>query len=196
MMGLENFLQNPPGRIPVLVQCALMHYQFEAIHPFSDGNGRIGRLLIPVLLAERGLLKQPLLYLSAYIERNKQQYYLLLLEISQKSEWVEWIKYFLHGVISQASDTVNNIQKLMSLKAEYEQELKVKKASGSATRLIDYLFSNPIISIPRAADYLGITYPPAKNAVAFLVDMDILVERTDALREKMFMAPKILEILT
>jgi Fic family protein len=196
LIGLEQFIQNPPGRIPVLVQCAMMHYLFEAIHPFRDGNGRIGRLLITVLLAQRKLLDQPLLYLSAYIERNKTDYYSLLLNVSQKSAWVEWIRFFLHGVITQANDAVDNIRRLMELKAKYEEKLTSKKASGSATRLVDYLFSNPITSIPRASDYLHITYPPAKNALESLKAMAIVVEQNTKQRGKMFIAHEIISILS
>ncbi|MGH9992578.1 MAG: Fic family protein [Nitrososphaera sp.] len=193
---LEKFIQNPPGRIPVLIQCAMMHYQFEAIHPFNDGNGRIGRLLIPVLLAQRKLLDQPLLYLSAYVERYKDEYYSLLLAVSQQSKWKEWIRFFLHGVITQASDAVNNIRKLMNLRAIYEKKLASKKASGSVTRLVEYLFSNPIITIPSASGYLGISYPPAKSAVEHLVSMGILIEQKDSVRQRIFIAHEITAILS
>jgi Fic family protein len=196
LLGLENFIQNPPGRISVLVQCAMLHYLFEAIHPFNDGNGRIGRLLIPVLLAQRRLLDQPLLYLSAYIERNKTEYYSLLLAVSQKNKWLEWIRFFLYGVIMQAGAAVNNIQQLMILKGVYDQKLMSRKASGSVTRLVDYLFSNPIITIPSAADYLKINYPPAKNAVEYLKEMGILVEQRDVARGRMFVAHEIMAILS
>ena len=196
LVGLEKFIQYPPGRISVLVQCAMLHYLFEAIHPFNDGNGRIGRLLIPVLLAQRGLLDQPLLYLSAYIERNKTEYYSLLLAVSQKSKWLEWIRFFLYGVIIQAGDAVNNIQQLMVLKSAYDQKLMLKKASGSVTRLVDYLFSNPIITIPSAASHLKINYPPAKNAVQYLKDMGILREQKDTARGRMFVAHEIMAILS
>ncbi len=196
MVGLEQFIQNPPGRIPILLQCAMIHYQFEAIHPFSDGNGRIGRLLIPVLLAQRKLLDHPLLYLSVFIERNKGEYYSLLLNISQKNAWIEWIRFFLYGVITQANDAINNIQRLVALKDTYEKKLISKKASGSATRLVDYLFSNPIITIPRAADYLQITYPPAKNALESLKEMGILIEQNDTRRGRMFVAHEIISILS
>ena len=196
LVGLEKFIQNPPGRISVLVQCAMLHYLFEAIHPFNDGNGRIGRLLIPVLLARRGLLDQPLLYLSAYIERNKTEYYSLLLAVSQKSKWLEWIRFFLYGVIAQAGDAVNNIQQLMLLKGKYDQKLMSKKASGSVTRLVDYLFSNPVISIPSAAAHLQINYPPAKNAVEYLKNLGILIEQKDISRGKMFVAHEIMAILS
>lgn len=196
LVDLEQFIQNPPGRIPILVQCAMIHYLFEAIHPFNDGNGRIGRLLIPVLLAQRKLLDQPLLYISAYIEHNKEKYYSLLLTVSEKSAWVEWVRFFLYGVITQANDAVNNIQRLMALKTKYEQKLITKKASGSATRLMDYLFSNPITTIPNAADYLHITYPPAKNALESLKDMGVLVEQNNKQRGRMFVAHEIISILS
>ncbi|NOJ28256.1 MAG: cell filamentation protein Fic [Nitrososphaera sp.] len=196
LAGLEKFIQNPPGRISVLVQCAMMHYQFEAIHPFSDGNGRIGRLLISLLLAQRKVLDLPLLYLSAYIERNKLQYYSLLLKVSQQSAWEEWLRFFLYGVISQASDAVNSIQRLMALKAAYDQKLRSKKASGSMTRITDYLFSNPIITISKAAEYLDVTYPPAKNAVDKLKEMGILAEQNDRERGRIFVAKEIMDILS
>jgi Fic family protein len=196
LKGLEKFIQNPPGRISVLVQCAMMHYQFEAIHPFGDGNGRIGRLLITLLLAQRKVLDLPLLYLSAYIDRNKQQYYSLLLQVSQKSAWEEWLRFFLHGIVAQASDAVNNIQRLMALKAAYDGKLRTRKASGSMTRLTDYLFANPMITVPGAARYLGITYPPAKSAVEKLKDMGILIEYNDKERGRVFVAKEIMAILS
>ena len=194
--GLDKFIQSPPGRIPVLVQCAMIHYLFEAIHPFSDGNGRIGRLLIPVFLTERNLLDQPLLYLSVYIERNKDEYYSRLLNVSQKSEWVQWIRFFLYGVITQANDALNNIQRLMALKQTYDKKLISKKASGSATRLVDFLFANPIITIPRAAEYLGITYPPARNALECLKEMGILRELDGNRLPRTFVAYEITSILS
>jgi Fic family protein len=196
LVNLEEFIQHPPGRIPVLIQCAMIHYLFEAIHPFSDGNGRIGRLLIPVLLAQRKLLDQPLLYISAYIERNKTEYYSLLLNVSQKSDWIKWIKFFLHAVITQARESVDNIQKLMLLKTKYEQILDSKKASRSMSMIVDHLFSNPIITISGAANYVGITYHPAQNAILSLKEMGILKEYDSKQRGRTFMAHEILAILT
>ena len=101
--NLARFVTDPPRNIPVLVRCALAHYQFESIHPFEDGNGRIGRLLILLILTSSGALSMPLLYLSAYFERNRAEYYHLLRRVSQNSEWTEWIDFFLNGVI-QCSD--------------------------------------------------------------------------------------------
>lgn len=196
LSDLEQFIQKPPGRIPVLIQCAIVHYQFEAIHPFGDGNGRIGRLLVPLLLAQRNVLELPLLYLSAYIERHKSQYYSLLLKVSQESAWDEWIRFFLHGVITQASDAISNIQRLMALKAAYEGKLLERHASGSVTRLMEFLFSNPLITIPAAAGYLKVTYPAAKNAVEKLEEMGVLTERDGKERGRIFVAQEIMDILS
>jgi Fic family protein len=196
LVDLEDFIQHPRGRMAPLVQIALIHYQFEAIHPFSDGNGRIGRLLIPILLAERSLLSQPLLYISAYFEANKDEYYKRLLGVSQRNEWIEWVRFFLHGVISQAGDAAKNIEKLMALKRRYESELMIRKASGSATRLVDYLFENPISNIPRAARRLGLTYPAAKNVIESLKKIGILVELDDVERRRTFVAHEVLKLLS
>lgn len=194
--NLESFLQNPPQTMPSLIQCAIMHYQFEAIHPFGDGNGRIGRLLIPLLLASRGLLKQPLLYLSAFIENNKSEYYHLLLDVSKTSSWNNWIRYFLLGVITQTKDAINNIQKLMDLREKYEKRLFDKNASTSSIRLNDYLFANPVLTVPTAAKHLNITYPPAKKAIMKLVDFGILQKQHKQERNKTFVAHEIIEILS
>lgn len=197
LVDLEKFIQNPPGRIPILVQFAMIHYFFEAIHPFIDGNGRIGRLLIPVLLAERKILDQPLLYLSVYIERNKTEYYSLLLSISQRSDWNNWIKFFLRGIISQSREATTNIQKLLILKTKYDQQLSDIRASHSMIKTVDYLFSNPIITISRITKHVGITYPPAKRTVERLQEIGILKEFDDETeRGKSFVAHEILSVLT
>ena len=196
LTDMVNFLRTPPKGMPPLIQCAIMHYQFEAIHPFGDGNGRIGRLLIPLLLASRGLLKQPLLYLSAYIEKNKSQYYHLLLNTSKNSSWNEWIKFFLMAVMTQAKDAANNIQRLMELRTKYEQKLFDEKASTSMIMLNDYLFANPLVSISMAAKYLNITYPPAKKVIMKLVEFGILEESGEQERNKTFVAHEIMKILS
>jgi Fic family protein len=196
LQDLINFINKPSDSIPVLLQCALVHYQFEAIHPFGAGNGRIGRLLIPLMLQSKGLLSQPLLYVSAYFEKNKTQYYHALLEVSKSSDWTNWFKLFLMAVITQAKDASDNIQKLMNLRAEYDKELRSAKASASAMRLTDYLFSNPIVTIPTAANYLKVTYPPAKSAIERLVKLGILTEQNRKERNRTFMATEIIKILS
>lgn len=193
---IESFTQDPSPGIPVLIQCALIHYQFEAIHPFADGNGRIGRLLIPLILADRHLLNKPLLYLSAYFERNRQSYYDHLLNVSRNNAWLEWIRFFLTGVIQQSKEAISNIRNLMELKSKYDRILAQKKPSGSVIRLTEYLFAHPIVTIPTVSEYLKINYPPAKNAVEKLVELGILEKVSGYDRNKMFRANEILKILT
>lgn len=195
LLDLEKFINVPPSYMPPLIQCAIMHYQFEAIHPFGDGNGRIGRLLVPLVLSERKLLSQPILYLSAYIEQNKTRYYQALLEVSQKSKWNEWIHFFLMAVITQATDAVGRIKKLMELRSQYERKLREKKASASVILLNDLLFANPLVTIPKASDYLQITYPPAKKAIEYLVSIGILREFEGKERNRVFIAHEIEALL-
>lgn len=196
LADLEQFIVEPPGVIPVLVQCAIVHYQFEAIHPFGDGNGRIGRLIIPLLLAQKKLLGQPLLYLSAYVEQHKTQYYALLQAVSQKSAWEEWTKFFLRAVITQSREAADNVQRLMVLKNRYDEKLRTRKAASSAIMLTDYLFSSPLVTIPTAASYLKLTYAGTKKAIDSLVDMGILKEQPSKARNKLFSAHQILSILS
>ena len=196
LQNLENFILDPPGRIPPLIQCAVLHYQFESIHPFTDGNGRIGRLIIPLILAERNLLSQPLLYLSMYIESHKTEYYSLLLQVSKESKWNDWIKFFLRAIIAQARDAILNIQQLMDLKQKYDEQLRSKKASASVLQLLDLLLANPWVTITKVQDYLGVTYPPAKKAVEYLVSVGILREVENKERNRLFVAHEINDIVS
>jgi Fic family protein len=193
--ALVDFIQNSPGRIPVVVQGAIIHYLFEAIHPFADGNGRIGRLLILLLLADRNILQYPLLYLSAYFESHKTQYYSLLLRVSQNSDWAQWIIFFLHAIISQARAAKDSIQKLTTLRSTYEQKLKQKR-SHNLSMAVDRLFSTPMITIPALASHLELTYHGAQDIVDSLKEIGILKELGRRQRSKVFGAPEILEIVT
>ena len=196
LRDFEKFIQSPSPGIPVLIQCALIHYQFESIHPFADGNGRIGRLLIPLILAERKLLSRPLLCLSVYFEKNRTEYYSHLLSVSQNQTWTEWIRFFLKGVIIQATDAIQNIRHLTDLRVNYENKLRSVKASGSATQLMSYLFANPVVTIPEAKRFLNVTYPSAKLAVERLQKISILEEMGAGERNKKFKAAEILNVLT
>lgn len=195
LQNLENFLNNPPDNMPVLIQCAIIHYQFEAIHPFEDGNGRIGRVLISLLLSEKNILPQPLLYLSAYFEKNIKDYYKGLLSISQKSKWREWIKFFLRAIAEQAEITIQSIHALIRLQNAYKEQLKQIHASGSALHLLESLIETPYMTIPRAEKILSVTYPSAKNAVETLVKIGILEEIPMRYKSRVFRAAKIEEIL-
>lgn len=191
LKDLEIFLQTEHEQILGLIQCAIIHYQFEAIHPFLDGNGRIGRLLLPLLLYKKNILPKPLLYLSAYFDKHKEEYYKGLLEVSQKSKWREWIKFFLRGFIEQADETIKNIQRLENLRRQYKEKFKKKKSNINAILLMEHLFANPYITIPKAVEFLDVTYPSAKKAVMTLVEMNILKQTSIFYKSKVFVAKEI-----
>lgn len=187
----EKFCKAMHDDIPVVIQCAMIHYQFEAIHPFGDGNGRIGRLLILLMLSKRGLLPEPLLYLSAFFDLHLTQYYCGLLEVSRKSDWNTWIKFFLQALAVQSADALDSIEKLAKLHEKYRQVLHNRNASGNAIALMEYLFENPYINIPIARKYLNVSYPAAKGTVMALVSAGILMPTDIPHRSKIFVAAEI-----
>ena len=193
--NLEVFFQTNHSGLSALIQCAIVHYQFEAIHPFLDGNGRIGRLLLSILLSKKGILPEPLLYLSAYFDKHKEEYYSGLLEVSQKSKWREWIKFFLRAFAEQADEAIKNIQKLEDLKRKYKKMLREKNTSSNAVLLTEHLFANPYITIPRALKFLSVTYPSAKNVIMILVDIGILKQTDIISTSKVFLAEEIEDAL-
>lgn len=192
----EKYLHSNPDE-PPLVQCALMHYQFEAIHPFLDGNGRIGRLLITFFLCEKGFLTQPLLYLSAFFDRFRDEYYSRLLAVSQKGDWQGWIKFFLRGVINQSRDAIADSRKILDLHSEYQKVLEqTKRIPETAHRLIDEIFLNPVISIAGLSKKWKIPFISVKRGVRRLTDLGILREVPGRKRNKLFVAHKLMELLT
>lgn len=192
----EKYLHSNPEE-PPLIQCALMHYQFEAIHPFLDGNGRIGRLLITFFLCEREFLTQPLLYISAFFNKYRDQYYSKLLAVSQKNKWQEWIEFFLRGVISQSKEAISDAKKILDLYAEYQKKLKgTKKIPETAHKLIDEIFLNPVISISGLSKKWDIPFNSVKTGVLRLIDIGILQEATERRRNKLYVASKLLNLLT
>ncbi len=184
----ERFL-HARGNLPDLVQCALMHEQFEAIHPFLDGNGRVGRLLIPLFLVERGRLSQPLLYLSAYIEAHRQDYYDLLQGVRTDGNWEAWIRFFLDGVTSTAQAAVRQSGNLMDLREAFRARLLGKPR---ALALLDGLFVNPYVTVPRAVRILGVSDPTARQAVRILEDEGMLEEVSGRTWRRLYLARPIL----
>jgi Fic family protein len=190
---LERFLHD--DSLPPLIQAALAHYQFEAIHPFVDGNGRVGRLLISLLLCERGLLAQPLLYLSAFFERTRSDYYDLLLRVSTHGDWDAWLAYFLAGVAAQASEAVRDARRLIELRERYRGLLLASKARPGALRLLDELFVNPYLTAQVAAQRLAVSDPTARAAISDLLREKILIEVTGRRWGKVFLAADLLDAL-
>ena len=191
---LEKYLHTTSS-LPPLVRLALIHYQFEAIHPFLDGNGRIGRLLLTLLLCAEGLLPEPLLYLSAYFERHRQDYYRLLLTVSQSGKWHEWISFFLRGVAEQSRDAIKRSDRLLSLWQNYRGQLQSARSSALLLQLVDDLFSYPAITVAQAAKRLDVTHRSAKLNIEKLVRKNILKEATGRKRNWVFIAPEIINIV-
>ncbi len=187
----ELFLQDH-GSFPDLIQCALLHEQFEAIHPFLDGNGRIGRLLITLFLIERRRLAQPLLYLSTYIEAHRQEYYDLLQRVRTHGDWNSWLHYFLQGVEETSKQAVQQAGALMDLREQLHIELRGKP---KAAALIDPLFTNPYMTVSRAAELLSVSLPTARQVVRTLEESGVLQEVTGRAWGKTYVATRILRLI-
>jgi len=179
------------GQIPDLIQCALMHEQFEAIHPFLDGNGRVGRLLITLFLIERERLSQPLLYLSAYIEAHRQEYYDLLQRVRTHGDWPAWLHYFLSGVTETARDAVSRAGELMDIREQFRNRLSDK---FKALALLDALFVNPYITAARAAKILGVSNPTARQTVEILEENGMLEEVSGRQWNRVYLARPIMNV--
>jgi Fic family protein len=182
---------------PPLVRIGLIHYQFEAIHPFLDGNGRIGRLLISLLLVHWNLLPLPLLYLSAFFERHRQDYYDLLLAVSKRGAWREWLLFFLRGVKEQARDAIARAKRLQDLQLEWRQRLQATpRTSALLLQLVDELFQVPAITIPQVQKMLNVTHRAANQMVTRLVQESILRPVPGQARNRQFLAQQILDVLS
>jgi len=187
----EQFL-HVRDAVPDLIQCALIHEQFEAIHPFLDGNGRVGRLLITLFLMERGRLSQPLLYLSEYIEARRREYYARLQAVRTQGDWNGWITYFLQGVLETATEAVERAGKLMSLRELYRTKLKGRP---KAILLVDALFMNPYLTVARAQKLLKSSNPTARQAVKTLEEAGMLAETPGRSWGRVFVAKPILRAI-
>lgn len=195
LAALEEYV-HAKDDLPPLVRIALIHYQFEAIHPFLDGNGRIGRLLISLLLIHWGLLPLPLLYLSAYFEAHRREYYDLLMAIGERGAWHEWLMYFLRGVAEQAGDANARAKRLQDLQVDYRRRLMETRASTLPLKLMESLFEVPVITVPEAQRVLGVTYRAAKLNVEKLVKSGILRQADDNAYGKMFVCDDIVQATT
>jgi len=191
--AFEKYLYRP-AEYPALIRLAFIHYQFEAIHPFLDGNGRIGRLILPLLLVHWDLLPVPLLNLSAYFERQRPTYYQLLSAVSERGAWAAWVEFFIQGVIEQATDAVSRAARLLALQAEWRQKLLARSATALTQRLLDRLFQQPILTIPEAQQYLDTSYNTAQRSINKLVQAEILQPTANAYN-RAFVASDILRIV-
>jgi Fic family protein len=187
----ELFLHDRTS-LPDLVQCALMHEQFEAIHPFLDGNGRVGRLLITLFLTERGRLTQPLLYLSAYIEAHRGEYYDALLRVRTDGDWQAWLLFFLTGVRETAVRATAQARELMRIREEYRQKVA---GQPKALALVDHVLKAPYMTVAEAQRLLGVTNPTARTAMRRLVEVGLLEEAGDRKWRRLYVARPVMEVL-
>ena len=190
--ALEKFLHDTS--LPPLAQIALAHYQFEAIHPFLDGNGRVGRLLITLFLVERDILPAPLLYLSAFFEATRQDYYARLRAVSEGGAWEDWLEYFLNGIARQAEDAIGRAQAIKDLLAQWHQAV-AGAASKVPGNLVDLLAENPFWTVKGVAERLEVAFTTAQRAVEKLLKESILIQVAGDKRDRVYCAQAIMDIL-
>ena len=195
MSDLEKYLHNDEVQVPHLIKIAIAHYQFETIHPFLDGNGRIGRLMITLYLVSNGLLKKPSLYLSDYIEKNKDYYYESLTRVRTQNDLAGWIKFFLEAVIETARSGAQTFESILSLKQEMDTMTQAfGKKAHNAAKLVEYLYQRPIVTINDVVEVLSVSKPTASILVKEFEDKGILRELTGYQRNKLFVFEKYLDI--
>ena len=179
-----------------LIAIGMIHVQFETIHPFLDGNGRIGRLLIALLLRKYGLLKSPLLYLSLYFKKNRQSYYQMLNGVRKDGDWEAWTKFFLAGILDTSQDVILTSAKLQSrLNKDRQILLAHPKATVASIRLLEALPKHPIVNTNQASSLLSLTIPPVRKAINLLVECDLLTESTGKKKDRLYRYEKYLNIL-
>lgn len=188
MGELERFLHTDTS-LPLLVKIGLAHAQFETIHPFLDGNGRIGRLLITFLLCEQKVLLRPVLYLSYYFKRHRQVYYDHLQAVRDAGTWEDWLAFFLRGIIEVSSQATETARRILSLREEHRRAItdSLGRAVGNGHRVLEHLYQHPIVSVNEVQRLIGTTYPAANDLIARLVNSGILREFTGKARNRRFM---------
>ena len=196
MGDLENFLHNDRISVPMLIRIAIAHYQFETIHPFFDGNGRIGRLLITLFLVDQKILAKPLLYLSAYFEADKGLYYDNLTFVRIKNDMVQWIKYFLTGIITTSEQAIQTLSQVLNMKAKTEQLINEQfgRRTNSANKLLLYMLQKPIIEVKEVQQATDLSFKAANNLVADFVQHNILKETTGQSRNRFFVYDEYLKL--
>lgn len=198
MNDFENFLHNENINVPLLIRAAIGHYQFETIHPFLDGNGRIGRLLITLQMVGSGVLSKPILYLSDYFEKHRTNYYDNLNRVREKNDLTQWIKFFLVAVIETSKSGIETFRRILKLKDKIDNEkiVSLGKKIPKAKQLMNKLYLNPIVSSNDVAGYLNVTPATANSLIQDLMNLDILVEITGGRRYRLFRFEEYLKLFT
>ena len=187
MSDIEKFLHNEEIFFPELLKIAMVHYQFETIHPFLDGNGRVGRLLIPLYLVDKGLLKKPILYLSDFMESHRTLYYENLMNVREKNDIIQWFKFFLVGIIETAKNGISTFDGIMQL--QKQNDLKIQSLgsrAANAQKVTNYLYQRPVINVEKVSEIAGISMPSAYKLISELERLEILREFTGGQRSRMY----------
>jgi Fic family protein len=193
---LELFLHDEETGLPLLVKAGLIHVQFETIHPFLDGNGRLGRLLITFLLCAKGALREPILYLSLYFKTNRAAYYELLDRVRTKGDWEAWLDFFLVGVRDTSDQAAHAAREILQLFAEDQKKIEtLGRPAASVLRVFQHMQRNPIVAIPSAAKRIGISAPTVAKSLGHMIDLGILEETTGRERHRLFVYRRYLNIL-
>lgn len=196
MAALERFLHAETTDLPVLARVGLAHVQFETVHPFLDGNGRVGRLLVTFMLCHSGILKEPLLYLSLHFKQNRARYYALLDAVRREGDWEAWLTFFLEGVQKTADGAVATVQRLTALfQEDHDRIVPKRRRAGSALRVHEALKARPLASLQDVCMRTGLSFPTAASAVDLLVELGIARELTGKRRNRVFAYHRYLAIL-
>jgi Fic family protein len=190
---LEKYIHADLGEMDPLIKCFLIHYQFECIHPFLDGNGRVGRLILSLMMKLWCDFTKPWLYMSAFFEKNKEEYIGRLFKVSTEADWDGWIQFCLNGTVIQAKDTIQRCENLRTLLNEYHNRLSSSGGDARLLKIITNLFKSPIVRIVDVAKILGVTYPTAKSDIGILVKIGILAEIPER-KVKTYFCPEIFTI--
>ncbi len=197
MSDIEHFVHDNDKFFPELLKIALVHYQFETIHPFLDGNGRVGRLLITLYLVNKGILKKPVLYLSFFFERNRTLYYDNLMRVREKNDLLQWFKFFLVGIIETAKDSIETFDDILQLQKEVEGKIqKLGIRAANAHKILNYLYKRPMINATRAAKAAEVSLASAYKLIADFERLEILTEITGGKRGKMYLFSSYLHLFT
>lgn len=192
---VEKFCNTLDTTLPRLVRFAMIHYQFEAIHPFLDGNGRLGRLLVTLMLCRQGQLSRPLAYVSGFFEQNRQEYYDHLLGVSTHGAWYAWIEFFLRAIVTQCEDALHRADRLLALQNDFHRRVRESRAPALVSELIDRLFLRPVVTAASARDSLGCSHQTAFNYINRLVNMEILSEMTGGTYGKRYVCRPIVDLI-
>ncbi len=197
MADLEKFVHDDSKHFPELLKIALVHYQFETIHPFLDGNGRVGRLLITLYLVSRGILKRPVLYLSDFFERNRTHYYDNLMRVREKNDLLQWFKFFLVGVIETAKNSIATFDNILKLQQDVEKRIRtLGSRTANAQKVVHYLYQHPLIDAAKVSEVTGISPASAYKLIVDLEKLKILKEITGGKRGKQYIFDAYLKLFT